>query len=232
MKKQILTLSLCLALTATSALSCGASTVTKKAPTKTHTAVSKTVKKAVKKTTPVACKKTAPAVTLTPEQLAKQKIEEKMAQERAAKYDALDLSAEQRTKAEALAQKHREGAEPLIAKIHQEKAKLHELKAKKACPVSICKQKQALKAAKKDFRKYMANSRKEFEAILTPVQVAKLHAYEATKKECFKKHHANGCQCPCCRKHHHHGVAPCDCQKSAPATTTTTPVATPAPAAK
>lgn len=227
MKKQILTLSLCLALTATSALASGTSTVAKKAPAKTHVAVSKTVKPV----TPVANKvqTPAPAVTLSPEQLAKQRFEEKMAQEREARYNALNLSAEQRTKAEALDQKHRAGAEPLFCKLHQERAKLHELKAKKACPVAICQQKQAVKAAKKDLKKYFETSKKEFEAILTPVQIAKLKTLEEARKASFKDH-ANGCKCPCChnhKHHHHHGlapvaapaptVAPCPCQGSAPA---------------
>lgn len=185
MKKQILTLTLCLALTATSALA-ATTTPVAKAPVKPATCacakpVAKAAVKVVKPAAPAEVK--APEVVLTPEQLAKKNTEEKLAKDRECLLAKLGVSAEQKAK-----------AEPLLAKVQVEKAKLRELKAKKACPVLICKQKAEVKKAKK-----------AFEATLNKDQVAKLKSLKKSK-----------CACKC----HDHKAAPeamaapkCPCEK-------------------
>ena len=252
MKKQILTLTMCLALTATSALAAQtapaakapvkapvaaaapATTVkapvaaVKKAPAKKAVATKKCkkcAKKAVKNPVKkVANKQAVPEqVTLTPEQIAKQQFEAKMAQERDTFYNKLGLSAEQKTKAEALDKANRESAAPLFDAVRAEKAKLHQMKAQKACFFAICKQEKAVKAAKKALRAHMDASKKQFEALLTKDQLAKFEAMKLCK-----------CAGPCkCHRHHHghghHAVAPA--AKTTPVAPVA-PAAAPAPAAK
>lgn len=183
MKKQILTLALCLALSATSTL---AATTPAKAPAKSKPcacakSVEKGAVKVVKPVTPEEVK--APEVVLTPEQLAKKNTEEKLAKNRECLMNKIGLSAEQKAK-----------AEPLLTKVQVEKAKLRELKAKKACPILICKQKCEVKKAKK-----------AFEATLNKDQLAKLKSLKKSK-----------CACKC----HDHKAAPealaapkCPCEK-------------------
>jgi len=185
MKKQMITLAVCLALTATSALASSTAT-TSKAPTKAAI--------------PVACQTKTPEVTQpTKEESLKQQFEEKMSQKRAELYCKLGLSNEQKDKAEAIHQTTKEGAEPLFARFHEEKAKLHELKAKKACPIKINEQKLKVKEAKHSIRAHMEKSRKEFEAILDKSQLAKFKAFREEKKAEWKQ---NKCKC----HHHHHGA--------------------------
>lgn len=175
MKKQILTLTLCLALTATSTL---AATTPAKAPAKsTPCACAKPVAKPVAKATVKVVKPAAyaevkaPEVVLTPEQLAKKNTEEKLAKNRECLLSKLGVKAEQKAK-----------TEPLLAKVQTEKTKLRELKAKKACPILICKQKNEVKKAKK-----------AFEATLNKNQLAKLKSLRKSK-----------CACKC----HNHKTAP------------------------
>src|SRR5574344_282105 len=166
MKKQILTLSVCLALSATSVMAAPATTSLKTAA-KAPVAVTKTVKtpvvKTSKKVTTVVKKAVTPEVTVTPEELAKQKFEERMANERNNFYNKIGLSAEQKAKAESLDKANRESAAPLFNNVRTEKAKLHELKAKKAGFIAIYKQERNVKAAKKALRAHMDASRKQFE---------------------------------------------------------------------
>lgn len=182
MKKQILTLTLCLALTATSAL---AATTPAKGPVKSTPCVcaKPIAKAAVKVVKPAATEVKAPEVVLTPEQLIKKNTEEKLAKNRECLMNKIGLTAEQKAK-----------AEPLLAKVQAEKAKLRELKAKKACPILICKQKNEVKQAKK-----------AFEATLNKDQLAKLKSLKKSK-----------CACKC----HNHKAAPetltapkCPCEK-------------------
>jgi Spy/CpxP family protein refolding chaperone len=189
MKKQILTLTMCLALTATSALAKGTSTVTK-APIKP---VCSTCAKSTAAAT------TAPEAKLTPEQM-KQKFEEKMAKDREDFYCKLGLSAQQKAKAEALDKKNRESAKPLFEKFHQEKVKLHELKENKANVIAIDEQKLKVKAARKALRAHMMASKKDFEAILTKDQLAKLEAMKPVCPKC----HKNKCHCHGEHKGHEH----------------------------
>jgi hypothetical protein len=254
MKKQILTLTMCLALTATSALAAQtapaaapvkapvaaapATTVkapvaaVKKAPAKKVVAAKKCTKKCAKKAVKNPVKKVAnkqavpEQVTLTPEQIARQQFEAKMAQERDNFYNKLGLSAEQKTKAEALDKANRESAAPLFDTVRAEKAKLHQLKAQKAGFFAICKQEKAVKAAKKALRAHMDASKKQFEALLTKDQLVKFEAMKLRK-----------CAGPCkCHRHHHghghHAVAPATTAAPVAPVAPVAPAAAPAPAAK
>lgn len=235
MKKHILTLTMCLALTVSSAFAscpcsgpCPANTtpvkkhvvVAKKHVTvakrhvalaKKHVAVAKNVVPVAQKQVPCACPTAAPAtMTLTPAEIARKNFEERMIKERENFYSALCLTPEQRAKAEALDLQNRTAVEPLIAKVHQERAKLRELKAKKACPIEIAKQKHEAKLARKAVKEQFAAADKEFRAILTQDQVAKLETIRKERRAEMKKHHP--CGCPMC-KHHRHHCKP-ECQKS------------------
>lgn len=138
---------------------------------------------------------------LTSEQ-AKKKFEEKMTKNREDLYCKLGLTPEQKAKAEALDATNREAAKPLMCKLRQEKAKLHELQQKKACLCEIYRQKQQVQLAKKALKDHFAASRKCFEAILTEEQLAKFKTIRAERKAGFQKHHRHHC-----RKLHGH---PCN----------------------
>lgn len=198
MKKQILTLTLCLALTATTALA-SASAVAKKTCTKIP---EKVAAKVVKEATPVINKAEGQAVTLTPEQLAKKKFEDREAKDREELYCKLALSSEQKLKARALDAKTRAEAEPLFAKARCEREKLKDLKAKNACPIAICEQRHAVKVARRALQIYKEASRKSFEAILTKDQLSQYEALRAARKEEHKKHkkYGNTGQCDKCDK--------------------------------
>lgn len=219
MKRQILTLTMCLALTVTSAFA--STTATKTAPAKKHVAVAKNIVPVAAKQ--ASCAATAPATpALTPAEEAKKKFEAKLAKEREDFYTALSLTPEQKAKAEALDLKNRAAIEPLIVKVHEEKAKLRELKTKKVCPCEILKQKHELKVARKAVKDQFVATDKEFRAILTQAQVTKLETLRKERKAEMKKHHP--CNCPMCKHHRHHckhecqkseapGTCPCACHK-------------------
>lgn len=187
MKKQILTLTLCLALTATTAMANTTAKVAKKAAP-------------VKAVSNIACQKPAQEVTLTSEQLAKKKFEEKMTKDREDFYCKLGLTSEQKLKAEALDKQSKIEAEPLFLKFRAEKAKLRELKAKKTCPIMLCKQKEEVRVAKKAIRAHMKTSRKAFEALLTKEQLTQFKVIRAERKHACKK-------CGCDKCHHNCDVA-------------------------
>lgn len=183
MKKQILTLTVCLAFTASTAFAV--------CPVKSTTAP-KTSKNCP-------CAVPAPGEqSLTKEQM-KQKFEEKMTKRREAFYNELGLTKEQRAKAIEMDNKNRAEAKPLMEKMQQEKAKLNDLTSKNACPAEILKQKKELKTARKALREHFKTSRKNFEAILTKEQLAKLETMKAERKAKMKKH----CKCK----------GPCHCEK-------------------
>jgi hypothetical protein len=173
MKKQLLTLTICLALTASSALaSC---------PVKSN----ETAQPATKG---CPCAVSTPVdATLTKEQLI-QKFEERMAKRREALYCKLGLTQKQKVKAEELDKQNKAEAMTLMDKVHQEKSKLRDLKSKKVCPVEIYKQKQQLKAAKKALHKHFIASEKSFETILTKEQLTKFKAIRTENKAKMKKH--------------------------------------------
>lgn len=209
MKKQVLILTICLALTAISA---SASDMPYPSPfphpipqvkkvTQSPTKVDPPVKEAP-------CVKPVPApetAGLSPEQ-ARKKFEEKMAKDRENLYCKLGLTPEQKAKAEALDKTNRETAKPLMQKLRQERAKFHELKEKKASVVELGKQKQQVKLAKKALKEHFEASQKSFDAILTESQLAKLKVIREKRKAEMKKHekHLHGCKsnfckpgCPC-----------------------------------
>lgn len=199
MKKQILILTMCLAMTTASAF---ASAPAKENPTPNPfptPQVKKVTQSSTKIDPPakeVPCVKPvtqSEAGCINSEQ-AKKKFEEKMAKDREDLYCKLGLTPEQKAKAEAMDKANREAAKPLMCKLRQEKAKFRELKEKKACPVEICKQKQQIKLAKKALKEHFETSRKCFESILTESQLAKLRTIREERKAEFKKHD----------KHHHH----------------------------
>lgn len=220
MKKQILTLAMCLALTSTAALANGTTAVAKKTPAKAPQKVVKTIPVAQVKPT---------AEVMTPEQQAKKRFEEKMKTEREHFYSTLSLTEEQKAKAEAMDKKHREEARPLFEKMKAEKTKLRELKAKKACPCEIAKQKHEVKVARKALKSHFEASRKEFETLLTPAQMTKLKEMETQRKAERAKCHC-GCKChKHFKPHGHHG--PCALPPAPPETTKPgAPAAIPAPA--
>jgi carbonic anhydrase/acetyltransferase-like protein (isoleucine patch superfamily) len=96
---------------------------------------------------------------------------------------------------QALHQKNRASAEPLIAKLHTEKAKLHELKAKNACAAKIEEQRLNVKEARKALRAHMKQGRKEFEAILSKDQLCKFKELRKEKKAEFAKCHKHHGEC-------------------------------------
>lgn len=195
MKKQVLTLTMCLALTASSAFA------------------DSPVKATMKVTAPQAAKSVAPkaeetpcgcpceTTALTKEQF-KQKFEERMAKRREAMYAKLGLSQDQKAKAIDLDKKNRTEARPLMEKLHEEKAKLNDMQSKKCCPVMLVEQKQKVKTARKALRKHFMASEKSFEALLTSEQLAKFKVIKEERKAKFKKN----CKCKghCgCKKYPH-----------------------------
>lgn len=183
MKKKLLTLAVCVAVTSISAY--GATVATKSAtPVKSS---GTEVKKVVNKT---------PEAKPTPEQM-KKEFEARMAKDRAALYEKLKLTEEQIKKSEELHKKNHAAGEPLIDNLRLQKAKLYELKAQKATEEQIEKQKAEVKAARKKFKAHMTAANKEFEAVLTKEQLAVLKKIKAEKKEqmkTFKKSHCKkGC---------------------------------------
>lgn len=168
MKKQMMTLAVCLALTATSAMA-----VT-----------------SANETAPAAAQKKAAVETKCPCEHNKQNFEEKMAKHIEDFYTKLGLTKEQRKKADYLHEKSMLESESLMAKLFTEKAKVHELRAQKACPEKVAAQVAKVKEAKQALRTHMECSKKEFEAILNKQQLAKLKALKEEKKEQFRK-----CKC-------------------------------------
>lgn len=185
MKKQIFTLTMCLALTTTSALAEGTKTITNK--------VSAPVAKS--QITSVPTQATRPTEITLPQQFeARKKFEERKAQERELMYTTLGLSAEQKVKLEAIDAKTRAEAGKYLRKVQVEAKKLKDLKAKHASFFAIYKQKHALKVAKHKAHKFFESSRKSFEAVLTKEQLEKFKILnEAKKKELqeFRKDHAH-----------------------------------------
>ena len=204
MKKQILTLAMCLAVTSTAALAATPAKVapaTKAAVSKTATATAKvlTPVKTTSKTVVVKAPEKTPDAKPTPEQM-KKDFEARMVKERNRLYCDLGLTADQIKKAEELHVKSMEKGEPLMENVRLQKAKLFELKTQKASEAEITKQKAEVKAARKLIKKHMLASRKEFDAILTKEQLAKLKAIKAAKKaerKAFCKTH--------CKNGHKHG---------------------------
>jgi len=191
MKKQILTITMCLALTSTAALADGA----KQAPQKvsTPTKISKTVPVKVQAALPpeaILNGITDPSKILTKED-ARKNFEAKKAKARERRYNELGLSTEQRAKAEALNLKTQTEAVSLFTTLKAESKKLGDLKAKHASIFAIWHQENVVKASQKALKKHFSDSGAAFEAILTPAQKVK---FEARKKEMdkYRKEHKPG----------------------------------------
>lgn len=196
MKKQILALTACLVLTTTVTFA--------NAPVKSGE--TKQIPAQIERQLPQAnpCKFVAPCeMKFTPDQM-KKHVEERMTKHRDKLYSKLELTAEQRTKAEELDKKNIEETKILINKINEEKTKLKNLQQKKACPCEICKQNRNLKSAQKALKKHFAASEKSFEALLTKEQLIKLKAIRKENRAKMQKH--GNCLCPghLYHKHHHH----------------------------
>lgn len=185
MKKQILTLSVCLALTATSAFAIG---LPKKVTTPKELSTTPKVIKTIP-TTPSEQTFFKPGnqPTIISRDELKKKFEEKRAKERENLYTALGLSDEQKTKAEELDAKIRTEAKKYHEKIRSEAQKLRALQTKKASWFAVYKQKLALDSAKHQARKHFEAAKKSFEAILTKEQLAKFKVIDAARKEEMKK---------------------------------------------
>lgn len=188
MKKQILTLTMCLALTATAALAVGTNPVANTVSSKAKIADSV---KASAKVQPANNGVTAPAGPEQPKFMsrdeARKAFEARKAKERELLYTALELSADQKTKANAIDLKTRKNLEPLFRKLQTEARQLRTLRSKNASAFSIWRQKLAVKSAKANVDKSLAKSRKEFESLLTPVQKSKFETIDAAKKEEMQK---------------------------------------------
>lgn len=191
MRKRIIAMSLCLALTSIPALANCTKNMTK------NTALSY-----VAGSMPFSVKNTSAQNVVAPssgipsnvlnKEGAKRTFEERKAKERALMYATLSFTNEQKAKAEAIDAKTKANIEPLFRKFQAEARKLRDLKAKKANPISIWLQKQSVKATKKSIEKCINSSKKEFQSILTPEQKAKYKIINDAKRkdfENFKKSH-------------------------------------------
>lgn len=191
MKKQILTLTMCLALTTTAALAEVTKTMPQKPVPQAKVSTAIPVKPDVKTlpTTNLGAQPEQPK-RITSEE-AKKYFEEKQAKQRDHMYNDLGFTPEQKAKAEALDIKAKKEVAPLMSKLKLESKKLKELKTKKASTFKIWQQENTVKSAKKALKKHFEASRKAFEEILTPEQKTK---FEARKKEMdkFRKNHKHG----------------------------------------
>lgn len=194
MKRQIMTLAVCLALTANVTWASDNGDVSTQVLTKNmHVAEAVNM---VANQIPVS------DVNSCPKQSVKTKFKARWAEDREELYCKLGLTPEQKAKAKALDEQKKIDAEPLLAKFHEEKAKLHQLKVAGACSEEINKQKMKVKDAEKTIKAHMEASRKKFEAILDKCQLAKYQAIRKERKEQWEKFH-----------HHHHHHGECGCAK-------------------
>lgn len=145
------------------------------------------------------CKTSSQKEFKMPDKEAKKRFEAKMNKNRQLMYNALNMTEEQKKKADALDKKNREEAKKLMGNIKCEKNKLIELKEKKACSCLVMKQKRELRKAKKALKKHFYQSRQEFEAILTKEQQAKLKILKEEKRAEMRKQ-----GCPVYKRHHKH----------------------------
>jgi len=128
----------------------------------------------------------------------KKQFEAKMNKERELFHNALNLTPEQKKKADELHKKAMNESEPLFKKVQEERTKFVELTAKNAPKEEILKQEITVKTAKKAVKNHFKASRKQFEAILTKEQLAKLKILKEQRKTEMKKH--KKCECGKCGK--------------------------------
>lgn len=196
MKKQILLLTICFALTATSALADNTTLINNAAPqanTTKNSAKTIPASETLKKVAPNSLKPTPAQSKLQSKEEVKQSIEVRKAKERALLYEALQLTDEQKAKAEALDAKTKVEVTLLIKDVRKEAIKLRELSSKKASFIAIHKQKMKLKIAKNKTEKCIKEARKSFENILTKEQRAKFKTLQEAKRkdmeQKFSKNH-------------------------------------------
>lgn len=193
MKKQILTLTMCLALTSTVALASGVNTVGQKMVIQPAVSTPATLNVAKPAATSTLGRPTK-QLTITSMDEIKKHFEDRRIKERETLYNNLNLSEEQKVKAKDLDATTKAERAKYRKKIQIEARKLRNLKDKHASFFAVHKQKVALKKANKEFDNYRKSSNKSFEAILTKEQQAKFKTIENAKKkeiEQFKKGHKN-----------------------------------------
>lgn len=193
MKKQILTLTMCLALTSTAAFASVPNSTGQKMVPQSVVSTPTTLNPAKPAVTQVISKPGKP-LTITSMDELKKHFEDKRAQERERLYNDLNLSAEQKITAKDLDATAKVEFAKYRKKVQVEARKLRDLKAKHASFFEMRNQKYALKKAKADAKKYFDSSNKSFEAILTKEQKAKYKVIQAAKRkeiEQFKKGHKN-----------------------------------------
>jgi hypothetical protein len=164
MKKQFLTLTMCLALTATAALAAGTGNITSSVSSKSKIAeIAKTSPKAQSKIMGLTVPSTQDQPKLLSREEARKAFETRKAKERELLYTALELTADQKVKVEAIDAKTRANLDPLFRKLQVEARKLRALRAKKASAFSIWRQKLAVKSAKAGVDKCLIKSKKDFD---------------------------------------------------------------------
>lgn len=141
----------------------------------------------------------------------KKRFEQRRTQEREQMYKELGLSAEQVAKAEALDVKTKLEVTPLIKKAKMEHKKLKDMIAKHEPYLAIRKQKQVTRAAKKEVYNYFKSSKAAFEAILTKEQVVKLKALHEQRMKKMEEMRKNHPQCKCKMKKFRK-FSPCHCK--------------------
>lgn len=193
MKKQIITLTMCLALTSTAALASGVNTIGQKMASQPVVSTPTTLNTAKPAATST-IGKPGKQLTITSMDEIKKHFEDRRIKERETLYNNLNLSEEQKIKAKDLDATTKVEFAKYRKKIQIEAKKLRDLKVKHASIFKIYKQKSALNRAKADTKRYIESSRKSFEAILTKEQKTKFKTIENAKKkeiEQFKKGHKN-----------------------------------------
>lgn len=180
MKKQILVLSLCLAMTSASALAAPLTNMSTSTPSIGVSGLPVPAEFA---------KSGKPSAKITSEQT-KNYIEGKRAKERAFLYSALNLTDDQKAKATAIDAKTKAEIDPLMKNLHKEIKKLRDLKTKNANIFAIWKQQYTVNSAKTNVKSRFIKSKRDFEAILTKEQKAtynKIQADRQKKMQEFRK---------------------------------------------
>ncbi len=168
MKKQLLVLGLCLAVSTSAALACGNAAFDKQYASPSKKACFSSSKEARMR-------------------------EAKMNKERELLYNALNLTEAQKVQARAMSDDRKATAEPLFNNLMTQKKELKALKDQKASKSDIRKQKREVRKAKRAVKKEMRAAKKEFKSILTKEQKAKFKLIMKEKKAAMKA--TKGCPC-------------------------------------
>lgn len=117
---------------------------------------------------------------------ARKKVADKVARDKELMYAVLNLTPDQKTRAEALDAKTKANAVKYYRKVRTEAKRLNELKKRKASFFAIYKQKHILNAAKRDMKNYIISSNREFLSILDKDQKAKFKELQKAKRQEMK----------------------------------------------